>query len=77
MVVENADVRAKREHTRQLFTGGVQSAFDAGEIAGADANANNLEPWAFAILSRLTARQRGYLLGVLIAEDERAGDDHN
>lgn len=79
MPTENTHVRTERAHQRAMFTGGINSGadveladFDRGEIAGADENPNQLQPWAFAILSKLTAWERGYLLGVLLSEDERA-----
>ena len=74
MPADSIHVRTERAHNRDMFTGGVNAAFDAGEIDGADANPNALPPWAWAILSKLTAWQRGYLLGVLLSEDERNGE---
>lgn len=75
---ENAHVKAERAHQRAMFTGGINSGadveltrFDYGELVGADDDPNQLQPWAFSILSKLTAWQRGYLLGVLLSEDER------
>lgn len=79
---ENAHVRAERAHLRAMFTGGINRGvdvdltnFDRGEIVGASDDPNQLQPWAFAILSKLTAWQRGYLLGVLLVEDERRSEN--
>lgn len=74
----NAHVRAEMARQDGLFCAGVNAGseastpeWDAGELAGYAAH--DIEPWAWAILCKLSAWERGYLFGLGLQEDERRG----